>query len=209
LPALPSLVSEGGNHTPAWRERSEGNAAVDVSTLLPMVSGGGNHTPAWHERSEGKGPDRHAVDPRSTLVRLHAFPRGGEVFRVEDLLDHGSRPRVSMLPSAAVAFLCQASPEVEALSRPWQSRLRLPLGEKPAQSQVSAGETRDERQEVPGRTGLAQGLDQEVEERPAPRTDGHPRAQAARLQKLLRRHRQLETQLDLRLACQAADLQMA
>ena len=54
---------------------------------------------AWPERSGGKVPDGHAVDPRSALVRLHAFPRLGEVLRFKDFLDHGSLLRGSMLPS--------------------------------------------------------------------------------------------------------------
>jgi len=103
----------------------------------------------------------------------------------------------------------QASRQVAALSRSMQSRLRLLLGEEAAQSQVLASETHHDREEVPGRTGLAQGLDQEVEERSAFRTDGHPRAQAAGLLELLRRHRQLRAPVELRLACQAVCLQMA
>ncbi|GAA5479033.1 hypothetical protein Hhel01_02535 [Haloferula helveola] len=50
----------------------------------------------------------HAVDARSALVGLHAFPRCGQVLRVEDLLDHGSCLGVSMLPAAAA--LVHASP---------------------------------------------------------------------------------------------------
>ena len=50
-------------------------------------------------RERGEVLDGHAVDPRSALVRLHAFPRLGEVLRFKDLLDHGSSLRGSMLPS--------------------------------------------------------------------------------------------------------------
>ena len=59
-------------------------------------------------RERGKVVDGHAVDPRGTLVRFHAFPRIGEVFRVEDFLDHGSSLRGSMLPT--VTALVHASP---------------------------------------------------------------------------------------------------
>ena len=51
-------------------------------------------------REGGEVPDGHPVDPRSALVRLHPFPGFGEVPRFEDLLDHVSFPRGSMLPSA-------------------------------------------------------------------------------------------------------------
>lgn len=59
-------------------------------------------------RKSGKGVDGHPVDSRAALVRLHPFPGCGEVLRVENLLDHGSRVRGSMLPSATALKL--ASP---------------------------------------------------------------------------------------------------
>lgn len=59
-------------------------------------------------RERGEVLDGHAIDPRGTLVRLHAFPRLGEVSRFKDFLDHGSSLRGSMLPS--VAALGFASP---------------------------------------------------------------------------------------------------
>ena len=67
----------------------------------------GNSRPVL-PRERGKVRDGHAVDPRSTLVRLHAFPRLGEVFRFKDFLDHVSFLRGSMLPS--VTALKRASP---------------------------------------------------------------------------------------------------
>ena len=52
-------------------------------------------------RERGEHGDGHAINPRSALVRLHASPRCGEVFRGEDLPDHGSFPGGSLLPSVA------------------------------------------------------------------------------------------------------------
>jgi len=59
-------------------------------------------------RERGELFDGHAIDPRSTLVGLHALPRFGHVLRGDDRLDLVSRPRVSVLPSATA--LVHASP---------------------------------------------------------------------------------------------------
>ena len=77
------------NHHPAHRRRAIGSVS----------DRNGNPRPVF-PRERGKVRDGHAVDPRSTLVRLHALSRCGAVLRFEDFLDHGSLLRGSMLPSA-------------------------------------------------------------------------------------------------------------
>jgi hypothetical protein len=63
-------------------------------------------------RERGEVLDGHAIDPRSTLVRFHAFPRLGEVLRFKDLLDHGSSLRGSMV--AFGCLRCAPAPSVTA-----------------------------------------------------------------------------------------------
>ena len=87
--------------------------------------------------------------------------------------------------------------------------LRLLLAQKPAQSELSGGETQHQRQETPGRSGGAEGLVEEIEELAASRNHRHPQAQAARLLELRWRHRQLRANLELHLVCEEARLQVA
>jgi hypothetical protein len=56
-------------------------------------------------RERGEVRDGHAVDPRSTFILLHAFPRLGKVFRFKDFLNHGSFLRGSMLPTVTALKL--------------------------------------------------------------------------------------------------------
>jgi hypothetical protein len=68
-------------------------------------------------RERGEVLDGHAIDPRSTFVSLHAFPRFREVFRVKDFLDQGSFLRGSMLLSVATLKLASPSGVVAWLVR--------------------------------------------------------------------------------------------
>ena len=90
-----------------------------------------------------------------------------------------------------------------------QSWLRLLLGEKPAQSEILAGEAHHQREEVPRRTRGAQRLAQEIAKRSASRDRRHAQAQAARLLELLRCDRQFRTPLGLRMERQAVSSQVA
>ena len=89
---------------------------------------------------------------------------------------------------------------------PW---LRLSLGKRPAQSEALAGETHDKREEIPCGPRGSQGLAEENPEHTTPDQRRNAEEETARRVELPWCDRQLRAHLGLRMARQAAGVQMA